>query len=60
MATINSKGEKVVWIDCFCRQWDKGSRTSPVIVTDGGNFYFNLKVNLTTEQYYELMVNGEA
>jgi hypothetical protein len=60
MATINSKGEKEIWINCFCGQWDKHSRTSPVIVMDGGNCYFNLKINLTTEQYYELMVNGDA
>jgi hypothetical protein len=60
MATINSKGEKEIWINCFCGQWDKRSRTSPVIVMDGGNCYFNLKINLTTGQYYELMVNGDA
>jgi hypothetical protein len=60
MATINSKGEKEIWINCFCGQWDKRSRTSPVIVDDGGNCYFNLKINLTTGQYYELMVNGDA
>lgn len=60
MATRNSRGEKVVWINCFCDQWDKHSRTSPYIVMDGGNCYFNLKVNLTTGLYYELMVNGVA
>ena len=60
MPTINSKGEKEVWVNCFCGQWDKSSRTNPVIVMDGGNCFFNLKINLTTGQYYELMVNGEA
>jgi hypothetical protein len=60
MATINSKGEKEVWINCFCGQWDKNSRTNPVIVLDGGNCFFNLKINLTTGDYYELMVNGDA
>lgn len=60
MAAINDKGEKVVWINCFCDQWDKHSRTSPYIVMDGGNCYFNLKVNLTKGMCYELMVNGEA
>jgi hypothetical protein len=60
MAAINGKGEKVIWINCFCDQWDKHSRTSPYIVMDGGNCYFNLKVNLTMGKYYEMMVNGEA
>ena len=60
LATINSKGEKEVWVNCFCGEWDIDSRTSPVLVMDGGNCYFNLKINLTTGQYYELMVNGEA
>ncbi|MDE3254991.1 MAG: hypothetical protein KGN97_03350 [Bacteroidota bacterium] len=60
MASINSKGEKEVWINCFCREWDKLSRTSPVMVKDGGSCYFNLKVNLTTGQYYELLVNGDG
>jgi hypothetical protein len=60
MATRNSRGEKVVWINCFCDQWDKHSRTSAYIVMDGGNCYFNLKVNLTQGTYSEMMVNGEA
>ncbi len=60
LPTINSKGEKEVWVNCFCGQWDKTSRTNPVIVMDGGNCFFNLKINLTTGQYYEFMVNGEA
>lgn len=60
MATINSKGEKEVWINCFCGQWDKNSRTNPVLVKDGGNCFFNLKINLTTGEYFELMVNGNA
>ena len=60
MAITNSKGEKEVWVNCFCDKWGKGSRTSPVIVMDGGNCFFNLKINLTTGHYYELMVNGDA
>lgn len=57
---INSKGEKSVWINCFCGQWSERSRTNLVLVMDGGNCFFNLKINLTTGQYYELMVNGSA
>jgi len=31
-----------------------------MIVDDGGNCYFNLKVNLTNKTYSELMINGYA
>ncbi len=60
VATMNPKGEKEVWINCFCNAWNKDWKTNLIMVNDGGNCYFNLKVNLTTEQYYELMVNGDA
>lgn len=56
MAAINSKGEKEVWINCFCENW----KTSAVLVVDGGNCFFNLKVNLATGNYYELSINGES
>ena len=58
--TINSKGEKEVWINCFCRTYDRDWRKELIIVEDGGNCYFNLKVNLTTNKCFDLMVNGNA
>lgn len=54
------KGEKQVWVNCFCDNWDTNSRKNPLIVMDGGNCYFNLKINLTTEKYYSLIVNIEV
>jgi hypothetical protein len=60
IAVINSKGEKEVWVNCFCRTNNSNWKNERVIVKDGGNCYFNLKINLTTGQYYELMVNGDA
>jgi hypothetical protein len=60
VAVINSKGEKEVWVNCFCNTWNKNWKTNLIMVHDGGNCYFNLKINLTTGQYYELMVNGDA
>ena len=60
IAVANNKGEKEVWINCFCGDWDKDSRLNPVLVMDGGKCYFNLKINLTTKQSYDLMINGEA
>ena len=60
IAATNSKGEKEVWINCFCDTWNKNWKTELIMVNDGGNCYFNLKINLTTEKYYDLMVNGES
>jgi hypothetical protein len=60
VATTNSKGEKEVWVNCFCDTWDTDWRKNLIFVDDGGNCYFNLKINLTTGTYYELMVNGDA
>ena len=56
VAVLNYKGEKEVWVNCFC----SGSGGWLVSVLDGGNCYFNLKINLATEQYFDLMVNGDA
>ena len=60
VAVINNKGEKEVWINCFCDDWDKKWKTHILIVDDGGKCYFNLKINLTTKKYFDLQVNGEA
>jgi hypothetical protein len=60
IATVNSKGQKEIWINCFCNTHNLNWRKQIISVRDGGNCYFNLKVNLTTRQYYELMVNGDA
>jgi hypothetical protein len=61
VAIINLKGEKEVWVNCFCTPYFMNIwKTKPIVVEDGGNCYFNLKVNLTTGQYYDLYVNHEA
>ena len=59
-ATTNENGEKEVWINCFCYCLEKNWREELIIVLDGGNCYFNLKINLKTEKYYDVMVNGHA
>jgi hypothetical protein len=60
IAVINEKGEKEVWVNCFCGAGNQNWKTNLILVEDGGNCYFNLKINLTTGQYYEFMVNGDA
>jgi hypothetical protein len=61
IAVINRKGEKEVWINCFCDSFnDPNWKTYIINVDDGGNCFFNLKINLTAGNYYDLFVNGDA
>ena len=55
---INEQGEKEVSINCFCSALDVDWRKEQVIVLDGGDCFFNLKVNLTQMKYYDLHING--
>jgi hypothetical protein len=60
IAVINSKGEKEIWVNCFCSDWGAPWKTEILIVDDGGPCYFNFKINLTTKKIYEFVVNGFA
>jgi len=58
---INSKGEKVVWVNCLCTVSNEPDwKTRLIGMLDGGSCYFNCKINLTTHKFYNLMVNGVA
>ncbi|MBK7884260.1 MAG: hypothetical protein IPJ81_11040 [Chitinophagaceae bacterium] len=58
---INEKGEKEVWINCFCdRSYYNDWKKEILVVMDGGNCHFNVIINLTTKTYYKLKVNGNA
>ena len=57
---INGLGEKEIWVNCFCSTWDSNWRTEILEVFDGGNCYFQLKINLTKNEFYNFMVNGVA
>jgi hypothetical protein len=56
---INEKGEKEVWVNCFCDN-PPNWKNEIEQVMDGGNCFFNVKINLTKKKYYDLMVNGVA
>ena len=57
----NAKGEEAVWVNCFCSEGNQVSCRHQIIeVYDGGNYYFNVKLNLTQQTWYDLMVNGIA
>ena len=58
VAVTNNKGEKEVWVNCFCKAMYRDWKQQLIFVRDGGNCYFNLKINLTQNRYYDLYVNG--
>ena len=61
IVVTNNKNEKVVWLNYFFQTSDNSKwKTTIIHVKDGGNCYFNFKINLTTKKIYDLFVNGEA
>ena len=55
-------GERILWINFFCG-FNKSSNRKKmgiVFVNDGGNCFFNLKINLNKRICYDFIVNGEA
>ncbi len=60
VAVKNVHGEKEVWVNCFCTTFDDSWKTDIYIVSDGGNCFFDLKINLDAKKYYDFMVNGEV
>jgi len=63
-AYTDSNGQKIIYINCFCN--DHNFRDHPnwkkyeVIVDDGGNCYFELKVNIDHKKYFDFFVNGQG
>ena len=60
VAVINSRGEKEVWVNCFCEVSDDKWKKNVLLVFDGGSCFFHLKMNLTTNKFFDLAVNGVA
>ncbi len=58
VGTYNFYGGKEIFINCFCDYDSNYWRKEIVRVFDGGNCFFNLKVNLTLNKYFDFNVNG--
>lgn len=59
IAVTNKRGQKEIWVNCFCDTWHSNRWKSEImIVDDGGRCYFNFKINLATKKFYEFRVNG--
>ncbi len=60
---VDANGDKIIWVNCFCKGEEssfKNWKNRVVFVSDGGNCFFNVKINITKNTYYDLMVNGVA
>jgi len=55
---LNSRHQKEVWVNCFCETYALNWRKEMVFAEDGGNCYFNLKINVYLGKYYDFGVNG--
>jgi len=67
VAVVNAKGQKEVYVNCFCEDFYKESgniksywRKEFVMVCDGGSCFFTIKINLTTNTVLLFGVNGVA
>ena len=60
IAVTNKNGDKEVWVNCFCSTWGRNWQKVVLLIKDGGNCYFNFKINLNKMTYCDLTVNGEA
>lgn len=58
---INSKGEKVIWINMFWnKELNEKAKYELISVNDGCSYYWDIEVNITTNSLSNLQVNGEG
>jgi hypothetical protein len=55
---FNEQGEKEVWINGFCIDMGPFWRNQLVLGLDGGNCYFNMRINLTVKTLISAGTNG--
>jgi hypothetical protein len=54
---VNMEGKKEIYVNCFCKIDDDSWKTEYFRVYDGGNCFFNFKINVAERQYFDLQVN---
>jgi len=61
MAVVSDNGTKLVYVNCFCDPFKFADRDKELVaVLDGGNCFFNFKVNLKEKKIFDFMENGVA
>jgi hypothetical protein len=56
----NKRGQKCVWINCFCSSEFEGWKKYIVFVFDGGKCFFNVRINLSFKVFFDFCANGDA
>jgi len=58
---VNTKGEKVIWINMFWnRDFKDRAKYELINVNDGCSYYWNVEVNISTKTLSNLQVNGKG
>jgi hypothetical protein len=60
IAVINSKGEKEVWISCYCQVFKDQWKTHIMLMNDGGSCKLVFKINLTKSIVVSFTTGGWA
>lgn len=55
---VDIRGETIVWVNAYCDNTPPHSGIR--FVHDGGDCFWEVKVNLTRKKIYDLSINGEA
>ena len=58
MPYVNEKGEKEIWINGFCDNKGTDWKKEIIFVFDGGNCFFEIRLNLTTEECLAIGISG--
>ena len=58
---LDENGDKWVYINAMCKVSDKLNwKKEMYSIADGGNCYWNMKINITKKTYSYVMINGYA
>jgi c-di-AMP phosphodiesterase-like protein len=61
MPVVSDKGEKTVYVNCFCDPKEFNNRNKELVqVLDGGNCFFSFKVDIKNKRIFDFMENGVA
>ncbi len=59
MGVVSNDGEKIILVNCFCNPQEHSFRNKSLVdVEDGGNCYFQFKVNLKDKRIFDFIENS--
>jgi len=57
---LNSKGERIVWIDCLCETMNHNWKKEKPFIKDGGKCFFSLTINLKTTKSTDITTHDNG